>query len=283
MMRKITLLFALVAIMAQVNGQDTFLHWDFEDQTLNPIVGSGTITLVGGVIEPGSGAFPSGSGGGGTFAYSSTDYPEQGTNSGTAGFQFNLSAAGKENINVSFAVRGSNTASKWAIFEYSVDGGTTWATIEDNAGGFTNFWDGEYEVALPAAANNASDLAFRIVTVFEPSTSEYAPINPNNTYGTGGTLRIDDVVFTSGNIVSVNENQLNNFSIYPNPATEGRIVIQTQSAGSLEVTVFDVLGKSVLHQKLANHTLDVSSLKSGIYMVQISSNNGTATKKLIVK
>lgn len=283
MMKKITFLIALVAVMTQVNGQDIFLHWDFEDQTLDPIVGTGTITLVGGVEEPSSGAFPTGSGGTGTFAYSSTTYPEQGTNSGTAGFQFDLSTTGEEDIFVSFAVRGSNTASKWGEFQYSINGGSTWTTLEDNAGGYTTAWDGAYQVALPADANNVSDFAFRIVTIFEPSTNEYTPINPDNNYGTAGTLRIDDVVFTSGEPASISENSLSNFTIYPNPSTNGMITIQTQKAGILEVNIFDVLGKKVLSQKSVNQTVNVSALKSGIYLVQITNNNGTATKKLIVR
>lgn len=65
---------------------------------------------------------------------------------------------------------------------------------------------------IPADANNISDFAFRMVTVFEPSTSEYLPINTS--YSATGMLSIDDVVFTSRVSASVNENVLSNFTIF---------------------------------------------------------------------
>ena len=47
--------------------------------------------------------------------------------------------------------------------------------------------------------------------------------------------------------------------------------------------MFDVLGKQVINQKLTNNILDVSNLRSGLYIVKITQNDASVTKKLVVK
>jgi hypothetical protein len=51
----------------------------------------------------------------------------------------------------------------------------------------------------------------------------------------------------------------------------------------MNVAVFDILGKQVKNEILTNNTLNVSSLKSGIYIVKITQNNASITKKLVIK
>ena len=51
----------------------------------------------------------------------------------------------------------------------------------------------------------------------------------------------------------------------------------------MTVSVFDVLGKQVLNQTVTNNRLNVSGLNSGIYIMKISQDNATITKKLVIK
>ena len=44
-----------------------------------------------------------------------------------------------------------------------------------------------------------------------------------------------------------------------------------------------MLGKQVKNQILTNNTLDVSDLRAGVYIVNITQNNASITKKLVVK
>lgn len=80
--------------------------------------------------------------------------------------------------------------------------------------------------------------------------------------------------------LSVGENNLQGFSLYPNPAN-GVVTIQTLGNDTVSVAVFDILGKQVLLQE--GNTFDVSALKAGMYMVQVSNGTSTAVKKLMVK
>lgn len=80
----------------------------------------------------------------------------------------------------------------------------------------------------------------------------------------------------------VNDNTLSNFSLYPNPAS-GKVSINTSIAGEKNVVVYDILGKQVINTTVAGEELNISSLKAGVYMVSVTQNKMTATKKLIVQ
>ena len=73
-----------------------------------------------------------------------------------------------------------------------------------------------------------------------------------------------------------------NFSIYPNPTSTGFVNITTTSNAAVNVTVFDILGKQVLFQTI-NNRLDVSNLKTGVYILQLNQDGATTTKKLVIK
>ena len=75
------------------------------------------------------------------------------------------------------------------------------------------------------------------------------------------------------------------FRLYPNPAQEA--VVITSNIEFDGVTVYDLRGVQVSHQELEQHSdrfsLKVSSLSKGVYLVNISNENGGATKRLIVE
>lgn len=70
----------------------------------------------------------------------------------------------------------------------------------------------------------------------------------------------------------------NNVSIYPNPATtllNADISFQTQS-----IKMYDISGKQVVEAK--TFPININELDNGIYFVQIKSENGIQTNKIIV-
>ncbi len=103
--------------------------------------------------------------------------------------------------------------------------------------------------------------------------------------GTGGTFSIDDVVFTgSVNATgSINDNNIAGLKMFPNPLTGNVLNITSNSDADKTVAIFDVLGKQVVNTKVSNGTVNVSALTSGVYIVKITEEGKTATKKLVVK
>ncbi|SRX52375.1 hypothetical protein AEQU1_00239 [Aequorivita sp. CIP111184] len=80
----------------------------------------------------------------------------------------------------------------------------------------------------------------------------------------------------------VNDNTLSNFSLSPNPAS-GKVNINTSVAGEKHVVIYDVLGKQVANTTVTGTELNISSLKAGVYLVSVTQNKSTATKKLVVQ
>jgi hypothetical protein len=71
--------------------------------------------------------------------------------------------------------------------------------------------------------------------------------------------------------------------IYPNPTQTGCVTFYSLNNQAITVHIFDVLGKQVKSETLTNNTLNVSNLKSGIYIAKITQNNISVTKKLVIK
>jgi hypothetical protein len=82
--------------------------------------------------------------------------------------------------------------------------------------------------------------------------------------------------------LGVNDNDISSLSLYPNPATRGVVNIETAVQGDKQVIVMDVLGKTVINTTISGTELNIASLKSGVYMVQVVQNDATATRKLVV-
>ncbi|MCB0466098.1 MAG: T9SS type A sorting domain-containing protein, partial [Aequorivita sp.] len=74
-------------------------------------------------------------------------------------------------------------------------------------------------------------------------------------------------------------------SIYPNPATS-EFTIALPRSMKAEVRVFDITGKLLIYEAEAiiadKHTVNVSSLSSGTYFVRLNTEEGSATKKLLI-
>lgn len=82
--------------------------------------------------------------------------------------------------------------------------------------------------------------------------------------------------------LSVKQNQIEGLKIYPNPVTNGTFFINTTSDSTKDVVVYDVLGKQVVKASTTN-AVNVSNLKTGVYIVKITEEGKTATRKLVIR
>ena len=84
-------------------------------------------------------------------------------------------------------------------------------------------------------------------------------------------------------VLSNNDFETREFSIYPNPTNTGSVNITSVNATPIAVTIFDILGKQVKNETISNNRLDVSNLKSGIYLLRLTQDGATSTKKLVIR
>ena len=86
----------------------------------------------------------------------------------------------------------------------------------------------------------------------------------------------------SGTVLSNEEFQIQNLSIFPNPVNNGILNIISLTNELKEISVFDVSGRMVLKTKTENNSIDVSQLKTGLYLLNISINGSKKTSKIII-
>lgn len=74
-------------------------------------------------------------------------------------------------------------------------------------------------------------------------------------------------------------------SIYPNPVTEGRtyINITTKRNFSKQIEIYNVLGKQIHSSIMSGKELNISALNTGVYILKITENNISETRKLVIK
>lgn len=94
------------------------------------------------------------------------------------------------------------------------------------------------------------------------------------------TNYIDDVVFSEG-VLSTEDFNNNEFNVYPNPIVDNLNIQSTEAVN--RVTVYDVLGKIVLSSTpgIASPSIDMSNVTSGVYLVNITTENSSKTIKVL--
>jgi hypothetical protein len=222
-MRNSTKLLLALAVTFSYHGrslaQTTITQWNFNSNpadantatgSLTPSTGSGTITPLGVTASFNNGAANGGSSdiapAGDNSGWHTLDYPAQGTADKTRGIQFAVSTAGFQNISVRYDVRHSNTSSRYELLQYTTDitaATPVWvdAQVFDGNAGDTWFNNRTVNLSSVAALNNNTKAGFRVVSVFAPSTSAYAPSNNGSTYAATGTWRFDMVTVSAGAVV----------------------------------------------------------------------------------
>jgi hypothetical protein len=84
-------------------------------------------------------------------------------------------------------------------------------------------------------------------------------------------------------VLSTGHTNISGLKMYPNPVVDGTLYINTTANAEKAVVIYDVVGKQVLNTKTSTGSVNVSSLNSGIYFVNITEEGKTATMKLVVR
>lgn len=122
-------------------------------------------------------------------------------------------------------------------------------------------------------------------------------VNPTATYTANGTYTVTliatndcgsdtatSTVVIQG--INVRENLLTSVFVFPNPSSGIFTLKGMHSLTNVRITVVDLSGKVVMKKQLDNGiteiVLDLSKLASGTYQLQLTSNEGSAVKSLII-
>lgn len=170
-----------------------------------PSVGSGTATAIGGVaasfvggdttLDPAPAADNT--------AWTTTTYPASTLNNKSAGVQFAVSTAGKQNIVISWSQRSSNTGGKYFRLQYSTNSGASFVDFPVAVAVGTSFSPLTNDLSGSLGVSNNSNFVFRIVAEFQSTATgsgSAAYVAAGTTYATSGTSRFD-MVTVSGTAI----------------------------------------------------------------------------------
>lgn len=105
-----------------------------------------------------------------------------------------------------------------------------------------------------------------------------------NAEASGGTESIDNFAI-SGNVTVLSAKDFGNISglkVYPNPA-KTILNITSDSFEAKNVEIYNVLGKVVLTTKVTNAPVNVAGLASGVYVVKVTQEGKSATRRLVIE
>lgn len=112
---------------------------------------------------------------------------------------------------------------------------------------------------------------------------EYRVIHNNNIAYNGevvnGFLEIDEMFPLW--LLSTNETKKKNVALFPNPAQDLLLLDNSNNIEITSIRVYDVLGRLVLTKNGDVSQLNVSHLNSGVLFIEIETDQGVLTKKII--
>lgn len=155
-----------------------------------------------------------------------------------------------------------------------------------------------FPLSTAAAANinltNGSDvLTFRTAFSEANYMGTAKPTNATNIIALVGrydTTSTSTAQVTSRNTTDLNAplssssfDNINGLTMYPNPVSGNTLYLTSTANAAMSVQIFDLLGKEVLKASVVNNAVNVAKLTAGVYVVKITEEGKTATRKLVIQ
>ena len=208
--------------------------------------------------------------------------------SGSTGY-FNIQGETETNIITGYEGAGNGGAGVFNSSNlYFNEGGTSPGIFEDTTTGETGTYPEDawvhvqiyfgvdaltYEISVDDVLVNQAPVPFQADATL--GGINFFSIDANNNYW------IDNVLFVNGFIDDIDDFATNNVKVYPNPVKD---MLEIRSIESVDkISVYDVVGKLVLSNTptVVSQNMDMSSLPSGIYLIQITIGDASKTVKVI--
>ncbi len=197
------------------------------------------------------------------------------SNTSSAGMWFKFAYAYRQNRNDKLTILASTDCGQsfpFILFEKSGSMlSAEFSSVEYQPAG-SDDWRNEYVDLSEIAGENNVRIAFRW------------------TNGNGNNFFLDDIEFFETEASMPIVSTLNDFKIFPNPASPGnvQIALRFYQRQDIEVTVVDAIGRSVktfFYQDALNQILDIPfpDVPSGIYILWVKGQGVNKARRLLIK
>jgi hypothetical protein len=187
---------------------------------------------------------------------------------------FNFATTGYKNIKFACAVLDEGAATGINIDYATNPGSPNWITagLSPNVFSITNAYQRiEADFSSIVAANDNPDFKVRLRFT-----------GPNMTADTGERVTFNNIS-VEGVAITLNtdENELSDFIVYPNPVTD--VVHIVHPLNNMEYKIFGIDGKLIQLGKPETDEINLTHLPSGLYLLQLHTDDGKVTVRKILK
>ncbi len=183
---------------------------------------------------------------------------------------YNIGISGSSTLTVTTGPFNDNTT-VFVVMSYDLDNDTVSAWVNPALGGAEPAAD-----ISEATTYSGITLAEFMIRQDRPTRTPFMTMDELQIGASWG-----DVASAS---LSVARNDIEGFSVYPNPVNSGEFSIRSISNLERMVQIYDMLGKQVYNRQVqANERVQVSNLTQGIYILKVEEEGKTATRKLIIE
>jgi hypothetical protein len=222
------------------------------------------------------------------FSFAYADTPPGSPSSYTAAVYLKSSATpGKFNIGINAAPADPIAAGDifWDLADYDVNTPITLVTRYSYDDLISKLWINPTSKELEPAAN--------ATTLARPGSIAVNRVRLNqSSSATTPFITLDELRVANNwgqalggdSTLSVSKIDVSKFSAYPNPVTNGKLYISSANSSEKQVSIYSILGQKVLDARAHNNSeINVSPLAKGTYILKISENGVSDTKKLIIE
>jgi plastocyanin len=99
-----------------------------------------------------------------------------------------------------------------------------------------------------------------------------------------GTTTSSSIQIRDNDKLGLNNNKSVNFNVYPNPADQQVNIIANDAIQA--ISIVNIIGQTVVSLESLNtlkQTIDISTLSPGVYNIVLISENGSSTKRIVIK
>ncbi|SHG45971.1 Por secretion system C-terminal sorting domain-containing protein [Flavobacterium fluvii] len=155
----------------------------------------------------------------------------------------------------------------------------------------TNAWtlkvrqDGSSSIPDPDATTANSYVTSTPASIVNSSYTGNTMTNMMLFYNHNGSngIYLDNIRVKTDANLGLSKSQISELKVYPNPVSNGALYINSANNSEKQVVIYNILGQKVLQTKTTSEPINVSSLAKGAYVVKITEDGKSETKKLIVE